>query len=189
MNERIDNPAVQPAPPGPAAPAPRRQWPAPRWRIGAVAALLGAAAAIGYGFLRSEEPTEDLARFQGEWQLAVPAGDDEQDTPAAAQLKPVIVRIHGDRWIYIANGNEQRRYAITLRPDTDPKEIDLIQLTANDQPLLQQWPPPPQPVTIRGIYAFERNRAKVATSIGNEPRPTSFAATDGVTVWLLERRR
>lgn len=188
MNERSDDPTVQqPPPPGPQPPAVGRLRPATRRWIGAAAALLGAAAAIGYGFLRSGEPTEDLARFQGEWQLAVPAGD--HDSPAAARLKPVIVRIHGDRWIYVANGNEQRRYAITLRPDTDPKEIDLIQLTANDQPLVQQWPPPPQPVTIRGIYAFERNRAKVATSIGDEPRPTSFEATEGVTVWLLERRR
>jgi uncharacterized protein (TIGR03067 family) len=187
MNERIDDPAVQPKPPGPAAPVVRRLRPATRRWIGAAAALLGAAAAIGYGFLRSGEPTEDLARFQGEWQLAIPASD--HGPPAAARLKPVIVRIHGDRWIYVANGNEQRRYAITLRPDTDPKEIDLIQLTDNDQPLLQQWPPPPQPVTIRGIYAFEQNRAKVATSIGHEPRPTSFEATDGVTVWLLERIR
>jgi hypothetical protein len=42
-------------------------------------------------------------------------------------------------------------------------------------------------VTLRGIYTVERDRAKVVTAPGDNPRPSSLDAADGVTVWLLER--
>ena len=140
---------------------------------------------IWYFAIRTPEPADDLGRFQGDWALAVPAaGGDGQP---AGWLKPVTVRVAGDRWVYVADGRETRRYQMTLRPDASPKEIDLVQLQPDGTPLMQQWPPPTRPVTIRGVYEIEGGRAKVVTGIGDENRPKSLDETEGVTVWLLER--
>ncbi|QJW92732.1 TIGR03067 domain-containing protein [Frigoriglobus tundricola] len=129
---------------------------------------------------------DDFGRFQGRWQLAVPAGSAPDGAPIARQT-PIVVKVTGDRWAFMLGEMEQKKYAMTLRPEADPKEIDLVQLAADDQPLMQKWPPPERPVTLRGIYAVERDRVRVVTAPGNEPRPPSLDTSDGVTVWILER--
>ncbi len=93
----------------------------------------------------------------------------------------------GDRWVYRLGDKEQKKYTMVLRPEANPKEIDLTQLAPDDKPLMQKWPPPTRPVMIRGIYTVERDRAKIVSAPGDEPRPTDIDATDGVTVLLLER--
>jgi len=129
---------------------------------------------------------DDFGRFQGRWQLAVPTGSVANGEQIARQT-PIVVKVTGDRWAFMLGETEQKKYTMTFRPEADPKEIDLVQLAPDDQPLMQKWPPPERPVTLRGIYTIERNRARVVTAPGNEPRPTSLDATDGVTVWVLER--
>jgi uncharacterized protein (TIGR03067 family) len=132
--------------------------------------------AVWYFAIRTPEPKDDLGRFQGEWQLAVPAvGRDRQP---AARLKPVTVRVTGDRWVYVADGKEAGRYAITLRPAASPKEIDLVQLGPDDRPTAN---------VLRGVYTIDRDRARVVTAPGDEPRPTELDAADGPPGWILER--
>jgi uncharacterized protein (TIGR03067 family) len=143
----------------------------------ALAVVLVGAVAFGvwYFAIRTPEPKDDFGRFQGEWRLAVPAVD--RDNKPTARPKPVIVRVTGDRWVYVADGQERGHYVMTLRPGANPKEIDLVQLGPNDAPTA---------FVIRGVYTIDRDRAKVVTAPGNEPRPTSPDDPDA-TVWLLER--
>jgi uncharacterized protein (TIGR03067 family) len=132
------------------------------------------------------EPKDDPGRFQGQWRLAVPAGTGEK---SEARLVPgVTIRVSGDRWVWLADGKEQRRYRMELRPDASPKEIDLVLLAEGDRPRLELRGGTMTPVTLRGIYSVERGKAKVVAAVGGEARPTSLDAADGVTVWLLERQ-
>ncbi len=174
--------STEPAPP---LAATRAAKPRSRKRLALV--LLVGAGAFGVWFfaIRTPDPRDDPGRFQGVWGLAVPAEVDGK--PTARLIPGATVRVTGDRWVYLVGDKEQRKYTLTLRPDADPKEIDLTQLAPDDTPLIQKWPPPARPVVLRGIYSVERDRAKIVTGIGDEARPTSLDATDGVTVWLLER--
>jgi uncharacterized protein (TIGR03067 family) len=157
-------------------------------------ALVLAVAAIAFGIwyfaIRTPEPRDDFGRFQGEWKIAVPADPSDkhgEKQPAARIVQGVTIRVTHDRWVYLLGGKEQKKYTMVLRPEANPKEIDLTQLAPDDKPLIQKWPPPPRPVMIRGIYTIERDRAKIVSVPGDEPRPTDLDATDGVTVLLLER--
>jgi uncharacterized protein (TIGR03067 family) len=133
--------------------------------------------AVWYFAIRTPEPTDDLGRFQGEWRLAVPAvGRDGK--PGARLVSGVTIRVTGDRWVYLDNGKEQRRYRLTLRAGADPKEIDLTQLGPDDRPTA---------FVIRGVYAVDRDRATVAHAPDPSPRPAALDAPDGGAVWHLER--
>ena len=138
--------------------------------------LVAIAFAVWYFAIRTPEPKDDFGRFQGEWQLAVPAVG--RDHKPAARLKPVTVRVTGDRWVYVADGKEGLRYQMTLRPETDPKEIDLVQLGPDNKPTAK---------VLRGIYAIAGDRARVVTAPDPLPRPTELDADDGPPGWILER--
>ena len=63
---------------------------------------------------REPEPKNDVERFQGEWKLGTP------DRPDIT-----FVRVSGDRWQYISNGQEARAFRMTLNESANPKQIDL----------------------------------------------------------------
>jgi uncharacterized protein (TIGR03067 family) len=152
-----------------------------------VLAAVGFAAigfAVWYFFIRTPEPKDDFGRFQGHWQLSVPDGKDS----ASGRATPVTIRVTGDRWVWMVGDQEQKRYTMELRPDTDPKEIDLVLLAADDSPVIQKWPGQPRKVMLRGIYVVERDSAKLVVRPGDEPRPTSLDADEGVAVWILEKK-
>lgn len=140
-----------------------------------VLVLLGGA--LAYFALRG--PRDDLGRFQGEWKLT---------TADRESQFPTTVRVTGDKWVYRVADKDQKRYAITLRPDADPKEIDLTQFAADGTPVLEKRDGTFVPVVHRGIYTIEDGKAKMLTAPNPHPRPTSFDATDGAPVWLLERQ-
>ena len=148
-------------------------------RLALLAAAVGVIA-VGVWYFALRGPRDDLGRLQGEWRLTV-AG-------RAGQF-PITVRVRGDRWTYLVGGQEQKRYALALRPDADPKEIDLVQLGPDDQPLLEKHERGGAftPVTLRGIYAIEDGKMKVLTAPSPLPRPTTFDTPDGPPVWLLEK--
>lgn len=175
--------SAEPAPP---LAAPRPVKSRSRKRL-ALVLLVGAVAfGVWYVAIRTPEPRDDPGRFQGEWQLTVPA-DSAEAGKTTVRRTPTVIRVTGDRWVFLLNDKEQRKYTMTLRPDADPKEIDLTQLAPDDKPLIQKMPPPARPVVLRGIYTVNRDTAKIVAAVGDESRPTSLDATDGVTVWLLER--
>jgi uncharacterized protein (TIGR03067 family) len=86
--------------------------------------------------------------------------------------------VQGDRWVYVADGKEMQRYAMTLRPEAGPKEIDLVQLDRDGNPT---------PFVLRGIYEIAGDRARVAAAPDPDPRPASFDPEDGPPALLLER--
>jgi uncharacterized protein (TIGR03067 family) len=147
-----------------------------------LSAVLAGAFAVCYFALRTPEPRDDFGRFQGEWRLAVPAVG-RGNHPVARTVSSVTIRVTGDRWVYLDNGKEQKRYALVLRPEANPKEIDLVQLGPDDRPTA---------FTIRGVYVIDRDRAKVLHAPAPEPRPATTDETDPKFdggVWLLERVR
>jgi uncharacterized protein (TIGR03067 family) len=93
---------------------------------------------------------------------------------------PITVRVTGDRWVLVADGKETR-HSFTLRPDADPKEIDLVLLGPDDKPTA---------LGSRGVYAIERGAIKVVHAPNSEPRPATTDETDPnftAGVWILER--
>jgi uncharacterized protein (TIGR03067 family) len=142
---------------------------------------------VGFGSwyfaIRSREPRNDHERFQGEWKLSI-AGREKQ--------MPVRVQVTGDKFVFLVGEQEQKRYTMTLRPQTDPKEIDLTQLLPDGSPVLERHAPdaPFSPVTLRGIYRFADGKATVVTAPNPQPRPTAFDSPneeDSLPVWLLVR--
>ena len=140
-------------------------------------AVVGAFAfAILYFALRQRD---DASRFQGEWRLTLAEREKQP---------PITVRVTGDRWVWLVGDKPQNRYTMTLRPDANPKEIDLVQLAPNDNPRLEKRVGEEfTPVTLRGIYLIQDGTVKLLVAPNPLPRPTSFDATDGDPVWLLER--
>lgn len=142
--------------------------------LGVVVAVAAIAMAV-FAF-RSRD---DFSRFQGEWQLAVPTGARENQ-PTARRVQHVTIRIDGDRWAYCVGEKEMQKYALTLRPEANPKEIDLVQLDANGNPTA---------FVQRGIYTIDGDWAKIVTSSGEEERPAKFDDPDGPPGIVLERVR
>ena len=139
------------------------------WGVGLLLALV--AFAVWYFAIRTPEPRDDIGRFQGEWKLTI---------ADRTRQAPVSVRVTGDTWVWLVGDKEQRRYAITLRPDADPKEIDLTQLGPDGKQTA---------FVLRGIYTIDGDGAKVLAVPGSQPRPTTFDAADGMPMWLLERMK
>lgn len=146
--------------------------------MGQLLALVAAVALAAFGvwYFALRGPRDDLGRWQGEWQVAVPAVG--RDHKPGARLKPVTIRVTGGHWAYIADGKELSKYAITLRPEARPKEIDLVRLDADDNPTR---------FALRGIYEIDGDHATLLTAPNPDPRPTSFDAEDGPPALLLER--
>ncbi|MBP3957211.1 TIGR03067 domain-containing protein [Gemmata sp. G18] len=143
-----------------------------------MAAVAGVVAvAVWYFAIRTPEPRDDFGRFQGEWKLTV---------ADRAKQAPITVRVSGDKWTWLVGGTDQKRYAMALRPDTSPKEIDLTQLAPDDSPQQERRDGKFVPVVLRGIYTVEGDKVKVVTAPNPHPRPTAFDATDGPPVWVLE---
>ena len=153
------------APGAKAASTPPRKRRAGRLLLVAVALVVGV---LGYFAFWPSEPKTDFGRFQGTWRLA-PSGRENRF--------PVTVRVSGDQWVYVVGEQEQKKYRLELRPEANPKEIDLTQLGPDDRP---------SAFVLKGIYAFEDGSVKVVTAPGTLPRPTDFDASDA-PVWVLER--
>ena len=113
--------------------------------VGVLAGLITAVVVWWFAF-REPEPKNDVERFQGEWSLGTP------DRPDIT-----FVRVSGDRWQYISNGEETRAFRMTLNETVSPKQIDLelIDTRACARGGEAAWglclrgeqdrPPPPQP--------------------------------------------
>ena len=110
-------------------------------RAAIIGLLLGTVAAVTVWWFafREPEPKNDVERFQGEWKLGTP------DRPDIT-----FVRVSGDRWQYISNGQEARAFRMTLNETANPKQIDLELIDTKGL----RGPP----VKMHGVYAFEGNK-------------------------------
>lgn len=182
MNETPNPPSVVPTTTTTTAPATPNASPAKRNRkpLAVVAGLILTGIVLWFVVIRTAEPRNDNERFQGEWKLRV-EGREKQT--------PVRVRVTGDKFVFLVGEHEQKRYTITLRPETNPKEIDLTQLLPDGSPVLERHSENAQftPVTLRGIYTFADGQARILTAPNSLPRPTAFDTEDGSPAWLLER--
>jgi uncharacterized protein (TIGR03067 family) len=158
---------------------------APRRRRLAIAlALVGLGAGgfgLGYAVLRDAGPRDDLGRFQGEWKVAVPGRTD---------AAPLVIRVTGDTWTYVAGGMPRGSYRLTLDPAANPKEIDLLMLGPDGEPLVRPGGPlVGAEVKLHGVYRVEKDRATVALAPASEPRPTSLDDPGDAQVLNLERAK
>jgi uncharacterized protein (TIGR03067 family) len=110
------------------------------------------------------EPKNDYERFQGDWKLGTPGRPDI-----------TFVRVSGDRWQFISNGEEARAYRLTLNESTNPKQIDLDLI---DTKGLRG-----AAVKLHGVYAFDNNKTvRIRLDPALEPRPTSLDDDEMVRV-------
>jgi uncharacterized protein (TIGR03067 family) len=136
---------------------------------------------LGYGFLWysfHRGPTDDLGRFQGEWQVDAYGRDGG------------VIRVNGDRWTYVAGGQEQRSYRLKLNPAANPGEIELIQLRPDGEPAVYtHGPERGSPVKMHGVYSVNMDGARVVLRPGVEPRPTSLDDPGDAQTLTLKRAR
>jgi uncharacterized protein (TIGR03067 family) len=138
--------------------------------VGVVVVLWGGFG-LWYGFVRSPA---DLAQFQGEWRIDVYGRDGG------------VIRISGDRWTYIAGGQEQRSYRLAL--NASAKEIELIQLRTDGEPAVYtHGPQSGSPVKMHGVYSVNKDGARVVLRPGVEPRPTSLDDPGDAQTLTLKR--
>jgi len=138
----------------------------------AVVSLVAVAAlAVWYFAIREREPTSDLERLQGEWQIAVATGREPRQTNNA-------IRVAGDRWEYVTVA-ASKAYRVKLNEAARPKEIDLE--------LLDTTGLRGAPVKMHGVYVFEGNKTvRVRINDTTEPRPTTLDDPDA-NVWVLTK--
>ena len=164
-------PVASKAKPATAVPRPKRRRLLRRAAIVGLLAGTVAAVAVWFFVLREPEPKNDFERFQGEWKLSAPGRPDI-----------TFIRVTGDRWQYISNGQEARAYRMTLNEAASPKQIDLELI---DTKGLRGMQP-----KLHGVYAFDGNKTvRIRLDPAVEPRPTTLGddLTQELTRVKLER--
>jgi uncharacterized protein (TIGR03067 family) len=131
-------------------------------------------AVLWYGSLRG--PSDDLGRFQGEWQVDVYGRDGG------------AIRVRGERWTYVAGRQDRLSYRMSLNPAASPKEIELIQLRPDGEPAVYtHGPQRGSPVKMHGVYSVNKDGARVVLRPGVEPRPTSLDDPGDAQTLTLKR--
>lgn len=133
-----------------------------KWRIAWVVLVLGAGFALWFGVVRDRGPRDDLGKLQGDWNYST-----------AGRNNLGVIRVEGDTWSYHSGGPFGRSYRLTLRPDANPKEIDLALLGDDGQPVtFTHGVGRGAEVKLQGVYAIDGDEVKVA--LGVAMRPKSF---------------
>ena len=154
----------------------------PLWLALAAAGIV-VTTAVAYFALR--EPKDDTGRLQGEWLIQVPR---EEGTEGGASGPPLMVRITGDRWQYVAGGQDRQAFRITLNEAANPKEIDLTGLTPDGKAASVTGDRGKQEAFVmRGVYAIDKKTLKVSLAPGNQPRPTALTAPHPLVQTLTKK--
>ncbi len=141
--------------------------------VAGIALLLALIVAVlWFAFSGNREPGDDLARLQGVWKVT-----------AYGRETQASIRVDGDRWTYSAGGMEGHSYRLTLRPDANPKEIDLVLLDNAGQPVaFTHGAKKGSPVSFRGVYSIKDETLRVVLAPGMEPRPTAIDGDGSMTL-------
>ena len=133
---------------------------------------------LWFGVVRARG-TDDLSRLQGEWGITV-----------ADRGEIGLIRIKGDRWVYVFGGQERSSHRITLNPAATPKEIDLTSLLPNGQPVIfTDGPGKGSEMKQRGVYTLEGDTLVIAlVPVQEGPRPKTPNDPDGPPSLTLMRK-
>lgn len=140
---------------------------------GSVAALLLGVGAW-FAFIREPGPKPDPVAIQGEWRITKLGGTPGQDDGQ------MTVRVQGDRWTYVVNGKDATTWRMELKPDADPRAIDLTLLERNGEPIQVKGPVPKQ----LGVYEVDRKTLRVALAPEFNGRPKGFDDPDAPALLL-----
>src|SRR5207247_980819 len=114
--------------------------------------------------LRDRGPKDDIGRLQGDWNYST-----------ADRNNLGVIRVEGDTWSFHSGGPHGRSYRITLKPEANPKEIDLALLGDDGQPVtFTHGAGKGSEVKLHGVYAIEAVEVKVVLRPGVEPWPKSL---------------
>ena len=162
----------------PAVPAKTTRKRVAIWAVVVVVAGVGA-------FFALRGPKNDLERLQGEWVIQLPR---EEGTEGGTSGPPLMVRVTGDRWAYVAGGQERSFFKVALNEAANPKEIELTRLTPDGQPASATNARGKQEaVVMRGVYAIDKTTAKVALAPAGQETPTSLDAAHPVVQTLTKK--
>ena len=137
--------------------------------------VLGAGVVVWFALFRT--PRDDLARLQGEWNYST-----------AGRNNLGVIRVEGDTWSYHSGGPFGRSYRLTLRPEANPKEIDLALLGDDSQPVtFTHGVGRGAEVKLHGIFAIDGDAVKVA--LGVATRPKNFEDEDAQVLILTRDKK
>ena|SRR5688572_8833076 len=137
----------------------------------AIGVLLFLSTSIQCGCQQPARPTmKDIDRIQGEWVLI--SGERHGQPFASETIKDVTLTFDGDV-LKTAKAGGVTEATFTLRPETNPKGIDLDM----DGSL------------GLGIYKLEEDMLTILHGEIEEPRPKDFEEIKGGTLTLLELRK
>jgi uncharacterized protein (TIGR03067 family) len=118
---------------------------------------------------------EELARLKGEWRLVSSEANGRK--ASRDEMKKVTLRVVGTT-LTVNQGDKSSDYAVTLRADKTPKQIDLVPGEGPDKDK-----------TLPGIYLLDGDHLKLCLSKAGKGRPKEFTAESGSGRVLLVLKR
>jgi len=170
---------LKPVVPAEAPKAPRSGGLRRRLGLGLAVVIL-AGAGVWVGVFRSRGPADDLGRLQGDWVLAV-----------SGRAEDLVIRIEGNRLVYVSGGQERSAHRIELGPASTPQEIDLISLLPSGQPkIFTDGPGRGTEMKQRGVYTLEGDSFVMClVPVQEGPRPTRLDDPAGPPPLVLRRAK
>lgn len=133
-------------------------------------ALVAAALALAANGDKGGKPVTDQERIQGTWRLV--SGERQGKALPEEAVRDVTLTFAADRLTTRSKGRATEAQ-FTLRPDANPKAIDLDMGGA----------------VGRGIYLLAGDDLKIAHGEVGDPRPSGFVAEEGGTLTILVLKR
>ncbi len=160
---------------------------------------LTAVALLGFVGCKSAEEIEkekkaleaEQTALKGDWKFDRSEGDAEEGEGAKADSKGLHYIFDGDKLREEWNGKAEHYYRVTLRPMSDPKQIDLTETDEKGttiqveraRPVKKkgrtEWVRSKADVKRIGVYKIEGNTLTINLSWDDKDRPSGFTAPAG----------
>ena len=120
---------------------------------------------------------QDLAKFQGNWQL-ISAERDGKKTPEE-DAKKITLTIQGDKFVLRKDAGIISEGTMKLDPTKKPKSIDETITTGSNKGKV-----------FSAIYEIDDEQHKICFAAVGKERPTSFSSGSGqlLQVWKREKK-
>jgi uncharacterized protein (TIGR03067 family) len=128
----------------------------------------------------------ELKKLQGSWTV-VSRSINGHDRPPQGGDMTVVIR--GDRLQFLVNGDVRTEWAITLDVKKTPKLLDRERVAVAGRG--EKKGPKGSALLFLGIYQLEKDTLKInsRTAVGSQERPTEFRPGQGLTLYVLERKK